>query len=397
MSKFLLNLEDPENPLLGPTLWGLQRWGMWQPEKGIKQVIYNTVHVLAILFVLSQYVELWFIRFNMDMAMRNLSVTMLSTVCVIKAGTFIIWQKDWRRLVSFVSTTEKYQFSKKDTEADKIIQDYTKYSRSVTYFYWGLVFATVLTVILAPFAGYLSSSQIRMNETVPYPEILSSWAPFEKSKGFGYWIMVMEHALICCYGGGIVANYDSNAVVLMTFFAGQLDLIKLKCSNLFGDGEELISYQVAVKRIGECHQQHVLLVKYSKILNSLLSPVLFLYVIICSLMLCASAVQLTTEGTTTMQQIWIAEYLIALVAQLFLYCWHSNKVLYMSLSVDQGVYSSAWWSQEVRVRRSIALLGGQLNRRVVFTAGPFTKLTVSTFIGILKGSYSYYTLLSNRE
>ncbi|XP_069361944.1 odorant receptor Or2-like isoform X8 [Maniola hyperantus] len=169
-------------------------------------------------------------------------------------------------------------------------------------------------------------------------------------------------------------------MVLMTFFAGQLDLLKLKCSLLFGDGEEDISYRDAVKRIRDCHQHHVLLVKYSKIMNSLLSPVLFLYVIICSLMICASAVQLTTDGTTSMQQVWIAEYLLALVAQLFLYCWHSNKVLFMSLKVDEGVYSSAWWSQGARVRRSVALLGGQLAKTVVFTAGPFTKLTAATFI-----------------
>lgn len=35
------------------------------------------------------------------------------------------------------------------------------------------------------------------------------------------------------------------------------------------------------------------------------------------------------EGTGNMQRIWIAEYLMALIAQLFLYCWHSNDVLYM--------------------------------------------------------------------
>ncbi|XP_039759946.1 odorant receptor 46a-like [Pararge aegeria] len=400
MSKFLLNLEDPGNPLLGPTLWGLQRWGMWQPKQGINRIIYNIVHLIAILFVLSQYVELWFIRSNMDMAMRNLSVTMLSTVCVIKAGTFIMWQEYWRSLVFYVSSTEKRQLRARELKANKIIQGYTKYSRKVTYFYWGLVAATVLTVILAPYGGYLSTSQSRkllINATVLYPEILSSWAPFDKTQGAGYWTMALVQSSICFYGGGIVANYDSNAVVLMTFFAGQLDLLKLKCSSLFGDGNEDISYRVAVKRIRDCHQHHVLLVKYSKILNFLLSPVLFLYVIICSLMICASAVQLTTEGITTMQQVWIAEYLVALVAQLFLYCWHSNEVLYKSLGVDEGVYSSAWWSQGLRVRRCVALLGGQLSRRIVFTAGPFTMLTVATFIAILKGSYSYYTLLNNRE
>nr|ARO70245.1 Odorant Receptor 33 [Dendrolimus punctatus] len=97
-----------------------------------------------------------------------------------------------------------------------------------------------------------------------------------------------------------------------------------------------------------------------------------------------------------MQRLWIAEYLMALITQLFLYCWHSNNVLFMSNKVEDGVYSSAWWSQNVRIRRCVVLLSGQLRKQIVFTAGPFTKLTVPTFIAILKGSYSYYTLLSKK-
>ncbi|XP_050676140.1 uncharacterized protein LOC126973069 [Leptidea sinapis] len=34
-----------------------------------------------------------------------------------------------------------------------------------------------------------------------------------------------------------------------------------------------------------------------------------------------------------------------------------------------------------------------LSKTIKFTAGPFTNLTVATFINILKGAYSYYTLL----
>ncbi|KAL0868348.1 hypothetical protein ABMA27_007867 [Loxostege sticticalis] len=399
LRRFVSSLEHEDNPLLSPTLWGLQKWGMWQPKNGPSPKISNAIHFAAILFVISQYVELWLIRSDLNLALRNLSVTMLSTVCVFKASTFVAWQKYWRNVIENVSKLEKRQLSKKDKMTNTIIDEYTKYSRRVTYFYWTLVTATVLTVIVAPLVGFLSSAETRQrirNGYDSYPEIMSSWVPFDRSRGLGYWVSVLEHILICFYGGGIVATYDSNAVVLMTFFAGQLKLLSVNCSRLF-EGEEEITYEEEIKKIRECHYHHLLLIKYSKILNGLLSPVMFLYVIICSLMICASAIQITTDGTTTMQRIWIAEYLLALIAQLFLYCWHSNEVLVMSNEVDEGVYSSAWWSRSIRVRRCVLLLAGQLRRSVVFTAGPFTTLTLPTFLAILKGSYSYYTLLSNKE
>nr|AJF23796.1 olfactory receptor OR27 [Planotortrix octo] len=400
LKKYVSRLQDPNHPLLGPTLWGLQSWGMWQPNSGLSRIIYNLIHLAAILFVLSQYVELWLIRSDRESALRNLSVTMLSSVCVVKAGTFVSWQRHWRDVINFVSTLERSQLKKTDKTTHNVIEGYTKYSRSVTYFYWSLVTATVFTVILAPLGAYLSSAEQRElmgNGTIPYPEIMSSWFPFDKTKGVGYWIAIVEHSLICFYGGGIVANYDANAVALMSFFCGQLELLSANCKAIFGDGSGLVSYSEAMNRIKECHLHHLSLIKYSKILNSLLSPVLFIYVIICSLMICASASQLTNQSTTTMQRIWVAEYLVALIAQLFLYCWHGNKVFFMSERVDRGVYESEWWQCGVRLRRCVLLLGGQLRRTILFAAGPFSTLTVATFVAILKGSYSYYTLLSNNE
>lgn len=264
MFKFLFKLEDPEHLLLGPTLWGLQTWGMWQPIKGKIRIIYNTIHLLAIIFVITQYVELWYIRSNLELALRNLSVTMLSTVCVVKASTFILWQKFWVKIFEYVSTVEKQQSILHNAKTKNIIKQYTIYSRRVTYFYWCLVTATVFTVILAPLALYISSEQRReqiKNGTAAYPEIMSSWTPFDKTRGVGYWALVIIQCLICFYGGGIVATYDSNAVVLMTLFAGQFEVLREKCAQLFGDGNELVSYNTAVKRIRECHMHHILLVK----------------------------------------------------------------------------------------------------------------------------------------
>ncbi|CAH0402429.1 unnamed protein product [Chilo suppressalis] len=395
---FFKRLENNNHPLLGPTLWGLARWGMWQPRLGINTKIYCILHIVATLFVISQYVELWIIRYDFNLALRNLSVTMLSTVCVVKAGTFVIWHDQWQEIIEYVSKCEKRQLSKRDKITSEIINNYTVYSRRVTYFYWALVAATVLTVTLAPLAAFWSSKEYRARiraEQIPYPEIMSSWLPIDRTRGIGYWLSIVEHTLICFYGGGIVATYDSNAVALMSFLAGQLKLLSTNCSRLFEENYE--SGNNTVAKIREYHHDHLRMIKYSKILNGVLSPVMFLYVIICSLMICASAIQIATNGTTSMQRIWIAEYLMALIVQLFLYCWHSNEVLIMSHKVDDGVYASSWWSQSQSVRRSVLLLGGQLRRPIVFTAGPFTKLNLPTFLAILKGSYSFYTLLINKE
>ncbi|KAL4713009.1 hypothetical protein ACJJTC_014643 [Scirpophaga incertulas] len=401
LQKYINFLENDEHPLLGPTLWGLSKWGIWMPKSNLSAKIYCAIHIIATLFVFSQFVELWLIRSDLDLALRNLSVTMLSTICTIKAGTFIIRHENWKDILEYVSKLEKEQLLKNDKITNRIINEYKKYSRRVTYFYWCLVAATVLTVVLAPLLAFWSSEEYRGNireGLTAYPEIMSSWLPFDRTKGLGYWASVVEHVLICVYGGGVIATYDTNAVVLMNFFAGQLKLLNVNCSRLFSsDKKNIDKHNNKILSIKELLTHHLSLTRYAKILDDQLSPVMFLYVIVCSLMICSSAIQLTKEGTTSMQRIWLAEYLVAIITQLFLYCWHSNEVLIMSIEADRGIYYSGWWRQNVRLRRCVLILAGRLRKTFVFSAGPFTKLNLATFIAILKGAYSYYTILSNKD
>lgn len=261
--KFLSRLEDPYNPLLGPTVLALRYGGLWQKDR-VKSFLYNSVHFTALIFVLSQYIELWVIRNNLEMAMRNLSLTMLSTVCVFKACRLVIWQDSWKEIIDYVSETERSQLAKKDETVNKIMYDYVRYARIVTYFYWCLVTATVFTVILAPLLIYWSSTTFResvRNGTAAYPEIMSSWIPIDRTRGFGFWVASFYQMFACFYGGTVVANFDSTAVVIMTFFTGQLKILSLNCENLFGDGNEQVGCDQAAKRIKECHLHHQHMVK----------------------------------------------------------------------------------------------------------------------------------------
>ncbi|XP_063531927.1 odorant receptor 49b-like isoform X2 [Cydia strobilella] len=118
---------------------------------------------------------------------------------------------------------------------------------------------------------------------------------------------------------------------------------------------------------------------------------MFCYVVMCSLMICATAVQLTSATSTT-QKLLMAEYLIFGIAQLFMFCWHSNDVIYKNQAVLMGPYESDWWAANLQQRKNVLILQGQMRMVHIYTAGPFTNLTLSTFIAILKGAYSFYTI-----
>ncbi|KAI5633010.1 7tm odorant receptor domain-containing protein [Phthorimaea operculella] len=231
-----------------------------------------------------------------------------------------------------------------------------------------------------------------MNGTEPYTEVVSSYVPWSKETIPGYLAASLYQTYAATYGGGWITSFDTNAMVIMVFFRGELEMLRVDCRKIFGDGSKKVNDKVAMDRLKDLHRRHVELVKHANLFDSCLSPIMMLYMFVCSVMLCVTAYQITIE-TSAAQKFLTTEYLVFGVAQLFIYCWHSNDVLYTSQDLMLGPYESAWWTSP-KLQKDLYILIEQFRKIIVFSAGPFAKLTVPTFIAILKGAYSYYTLLS---
>ncbi|XP_026329013.1 odorant receptor Or2-like [Hyposmocoma kahamanoa] len=395
ITEFLERLEDPERYLLGPNMWVMTWMGLILPENIFFKVAYIFVHELVTFFVISQYMEIYVVRSDLDQVIENVKVSLLSIIGVIKSNAFLFGQNRWKKVLEYVTEADEYERVHKDKIRGEIIDRYTKYCRRVTYFFWVLLFVTFVTVISTPLLTFLSSRNFREgfhNGSEPFPHIYSSWMPFNKNRSPGSWITVMWHTFMCAYGCTLMAAYDTSVIVIMSFFGGKLDLLRERAKLMLGSPGNGISDDEADASMQYLHHDHILLLKQSRLFNSLLSPVMFLYVTLCSLNLCAVAFQLTSATSST-QKLFLAVYLLFGIAQLFIYCWQSNDVLVKSEQLMLGPYESEWWAANAKQRKRVLILAGQFRIKHVFTAGPFTSLTLSTFITILKGAYSYYTLL----
>ncbi|KAL6428537.1 hypothetical protein ACFW04_007878 [Cataglyphis niger] len=93
-----------------------------------------------------------------------------------------------------------------------------------------------------------------------------------------------------------------------------------------------------------------------------------------------------------------AIYLAAAVSQLFYICWVGNEVMYQSASLMQSQWLSGWSDElSVKTGRLINLSMIFSKRTLNLKAGVFYVLSMETFIAILRGSYSFFTLLSTMQ
>nr|AXF48763.1 odorant receptors OR4.1 [Lobesia botrana] len=395
INKFLNSLEDPNNPILGPTIAGLKFSGLLLPESKTRKNVYIFLHMSCFLLAATEYIDIWFVKNDTMLLMANLKVSMLATISVFKVSTFLIWQKRWIKILSYVSKTNLEQIKSTDLINHQILAKMTKYCRKVTYIYWSLTYFTAISIILQPIMKYVLSSTYRENLRTGeenYLQVISSYVPFDKTTLPGYIAAFFYQSTETLFAAAWIASFDSNAIVIMTFFHLEIELLKRDSSKIFGSPNSYVGRQELEKRIKNCHARHVNMMRHAKLFNSCLSPIMLLYMLVCSIMLCVTTYQMSVENSF-IQKCMTAEFLVFGVSQLFLYCWHSNSVFYASQELHQGPYESAWW-RNTSHRKDVLILIMQFRKIVVFSAGPFSDLTLPTFISILKGAYSYYTILS---
>ncbi|CAH2107867.1 unnamed protein product [Euphydryas editha] len=264
IQEFFDSIEDPKRPLLGPNYWLIEKVGLILPKNLISKILYLMCHEFVSAFVLTQYIEVYMVRSDLDLILTNLTVSVNSFICVVKANAFIYWQNDWKEVLKYITEIDKSERGTSDTTMKQIINSYTKYCRLLIKFYWVLLLTTCICVSGTPLIRYLSSSNYReaiSNGTEPFPHIFSSWVPFDKFSSPGCWITVCIHIFCCAYGATMTAAYDSMILVIMIFFEGSLKLLRHKCKKMFGSNGLGVTDEQAKITLRELYTTHTLMLK----------------------------------------------------------------------------------------------------------------------------------------
>lgn len=275
LSSFFEAIEDPKTPLLGPNIWISKKCGFVLPKSSVQRFFWMLYHSAGAFFVISQFVELYVIRSDLDLVLTNLNISMLSTICVMKGWSFFIYQRNWMELIEYITEADIFERKTENPVRLNILKKYTKYSRKVTSFYWILVLITSFVSFSAPVVQYIShriaisssNEGSSNNETETFtepflfPHMFSSWMPFDKYNWPGNWFTVIWHIACCYYGSGSMSSFDSMVMVFMVFFSGKLELFRERCKELFGKNGDQISDEEATAIIGELHQIHVNVLK----------------------------------------------------------------------------------------------------------------------------------------
>nr|WCC57362.1 odorant receptor 27 [Papilio dardanus] len=380
MFKFLVNSKHPS---LRPHLYLLGLTGIWHPEQKTLASRFKTlIFYIIVSFFASQY-----IKYIFDLKKESLELILQYApfhLGIVKACFFKKQYETWALLINYLSKVENKQIVEEEKNILKIMKNYIRCNRRVTYFFWALAFFSNFSIFSEP---YIKNKVIE-NGTSIYLNIFDGFIPFSREPP-GYYVSMAIQTILGHIVSAYVIGWDTMVASIMIFFAGQLNISGMYATEVVKpDAVE------THRNIANCHKFHIELVKYQKMFNDLISPVMFVYLIVISVNLGVCIIQIVEVQDDLAMLISSCLFVVACLIQLLLFYWFSNEVTEESLKVSYGAFESDWVNCGKAIKKEIHLLGLTLSKRLVFKAGPFNEMSLTTFVYILRTSYSFYTLLN---
>nr|QZH55115.1 odorant receptor 19 [Achelura yunnanensis] len=257
---------------------------------------------------------------------------------------------------------------------------------------------TVIAVcwLLTPFLKKLADEEVILPAYFPFQT--NDWVSFSCAS---VWITFV----IIWVGYGhmtlniLIVGYYSQVKV-------QLSIVRYHLEHLADDDDEHSSnistrryqsfkdYQSDLyqKKLVELIQRYDKAVWFSKEMESITSKAMLVQFsgstgIVCTVVYKMTGLPLNTAF------IYIALYLACLLLELFVYCYYGTLLENESNFVNESVYLCDWTSLSPKFRKQLMIAMIRWSRPITPMAAGLVPLSLNTFIAVLRGSYTMYTIL----
>ncbi|XP_060518573.1 odorant receptor 30a-like [Cylas formicarius] len=144
-------------------------------------------------------------------------------------------------------------------------------------------------------------------------------------------------------------------------------------------------------RLKECVLEHQRVMGFIGKLNDSVKYVIFLEYVVNALTIATVSVQLIAFDPK--QMTYSIPFFGIVFSQSFVVGWSANEIKIQSSALADAIYKSGWYEQNVLVQKMLLTMMMKAHRPLVLTIGPFGPMTTQSAVAIVKGSYSYITVM----
>ncbi|KAJ2939004.1 hypothetical protein O0L34_g18982 [Tuta absoluta] len=339
-------------------------------------------------FMLQQIVNLFQVRDDANKVMDTLFLLITNSDCVYKHAVF------WRRsneINKLISIMKGPIFNQVGIEHQPILIQTVRYSRIFLRVFNSAALSTCILWVVYPMILFVQNKPVEF----------AIWLPFDVTTSPNFYYAVFYVWVQTSW----LAINNTTMDAFISFFLAQS---KTQLSILRADLESLVqkskheaefskdSYiDILQKRFRDRLLHYNEIVNFTEILQGIFSGPLLYQFMVSGWIICITAYRTLKMDPMSIEFASMILYLCCIVVELFLFCHFGHEVNWESACVIESAYCMDWLSFPVKLRKDLILFMERLKRPLKPMAGAFIPLSNSTFVSIMRSSYSFYVLLKN--
>ncbi|XP_059048315.1 odorant receptor 46a-like [Achroia grisella] len=369
-------------------LYEIYRFIMW-----FFIILYNLQHLIHVVQV----------RYSTDQIVNTLFILLTTLNCFGKQITF---NARSGRLKKIFDIIEGPLFAPTNPYHLEVMRSNAVFMARLIFIYHAASMSCAALWLVYPVANRALGNEV----------IFTGYVPFDTSESplfevaVGYFAIVLS---IQAYGH---VAMDSMIIALYRQATVQIKLLRYNLEHLMDvDGDiaqiaanitktnkEQIIYKDNMndavnrtqRRIVKSANHYKEIVSYIKEVESIFNGAMIIQFFVMAWVICTTVYKIVLLNILSPEFIPMVMYLGCMLGQLFLFCYFGSELKVESEFISQSVYTGDWLALSPSHRRELLLLMCFCSRPLAPRTAYIIPMSLDTYIGVLKSSYSLFTVLN---
>ncbi|XP_056644738.1 uncharacterized protein LOC130450387 [Diorhabda sublineata] len=327
------------------------------------------------------------------------SASFLFLTHLVQVLKVIYLYKHSSRIKLLIKSINRPAFQPKSEKQKNILEGYIRKSKIVSYGFWGACVCTCTFWATYPF----TEEELRLP--------LAGWFPFCVTTSPNFELAFIYQFIASTLNGLSNISIDTMMSGLIMVVCAQLSILndsfmnirhfaELEVGHEFRDdnGRNEISPRLQDtmnRKLAECVVHHKCILEFKDEFQALFSNSILGQFIVSVIIICITMFEMTLIPIGSLQFFSMVLYQYCMLLEIFLWCYYGNEVIMKSRKLTESAYKSDWVSCGEEYKKKIIFIILRTQKEINIQAGMIFTLSLSTFVKILKSSWSYFAVLLN--
>lgn len=317
---------------------------------------------------------------DFQVILENASMCLVILVCLIKAIDTRKKIHIFRELGEISKGFEKK--AKKDADQNALLLDFKSKCR---FYINSYVYASIILVIFAGLTLVTFDERQLMHATGYFPyDYTKSRLIYGVTAIYQFWAW-MVHVFSNIF-------YDTYPGMFYFLLSQHVQILNIRISKIGYDPELSLDHNHELLR--EAVQDHSKIIEFYKTVQETVSLVTFVLFVSTSLNIVTCVVTMTFFAESTFEKIFCVQLGVCFAMETILGCYYGSEFEVHIYKVTSSLYACNWADQTKGFKQDLRIFMECSLKDYNFVAGGLIPISKLTFLSMMRGVFSLYTMLS---